>query len=170
MAAGLRIVSHHLQHMVRPTTFAVARLANGQNRGLVLCFGAFQSFYQAQLLHEYSPSAISWIGTTEVFLLNVVGFLTGPLFDLGYHDALLFSSSGIVVFAVMMLSLSTKFYQIFLSQGICLGVGSGILNVPSLALVAGSFTTKRPLAVTLVTAGSAIGNKHTHHPHRYERS
>ena len=57
----------------------------------------------------------------------------------------------------MMLSLSAKYYQIILSQGICLGIGSGILYVPSLALVAASFTTKRPLAVTLVTAGSSIG-------------
>ena len=57
----------------------------------------------------------------------------------------------------MMLSLSTEYYQIILSQGVCLGIGSGILYVPSLALVAASFTTKRPLAVTLVTAGSSIG-------------
>lgn len=109
------------------------------------------------MLKEYSPSEISWIGTTEIFCLNFVGTITGPAFDLGYHDVLLYFSSFIVIFAIMMLSLSTKYYQIILSQGVCLGIGSGILYVPSLALVAASFTTKRPLAVTLVTAGSSIG-------------
>ena len=64
-----------------------------------------------------------------------------------------------VIFAIMMLSLSTSYYQVFLSQGLCLGIGSGILYVPSLALVAASFTTKRALAVTMVTAGSSISGK-----------
>ena len=40
-----------------------------------------------------------------------------------------------------------------------MGIGSGILYIPSLALVAASFTTKRALAVTIVTAGSSIGGR-----------
>ena len=62
-----------------------------------------------------------------------------------------------LIFGIMMLSLSTTYYQVLLSQGICMGVGSGILYVPSLALIASSFTTKRALAVTFVTAGSSVG-------------
>ena len=125
----------------------------------MLTFGVFESFYQVDLLRGYSPSTIAWIGTTQVFCLNFVGLLTGPIFDLGHHDLLLYISSILVPFGVMMLSLSTKYYQILLSQGICLGVGSGILYVPSLALVAASFITRRAMAVTIVTAGSNIGQQ-----------
>ena len=134
-------------------------ILTGSCRGLVLSFGVFQSFYQTTYLRGYSLSDLAWIGTTQVFCLNFVGVLTGPIYDLGYHGLLLYVSSFMVIFAIMMLSLSNNYYQVFLSQGLCLGIGSGILYVPSLALVAASFTTKRALAVTMVTAGSSIGGR-----------
>ena len=111
-------------------------ILTGSCRGLVLSFGVFQSFYQTTYLRGYSLSDLAWIGTTQVFCLNFVGVLTGPIYDLGHHDLLLYVSSFMIIFAIMMLSLSTKYYQVFFSQGLCLGIGSGILYVPSLALVA----------------------------------
>ena len=131
-------------------------------RGFVLTFGVFESFYHKNLLRAHSPSEIAWIGTVQVFCLSFVGVLTGPIYDLGYHDLLLYVSSFMFMFGVMMLSLSTTFYQILLSQGVCIGIGSGILYVPSLTLVVTSFTTKRALATTLCTAGSSVGEHHLH--------
>ena len=128
-----------------------------ERRGLVLSFGVFQSFYLTHFLRDDSPSRISWIGTTEFFCLIAIGIFTGPLHDRGYHNALVCVSCAIIIFAIMMLSLSTKYYQIMLTQGVCLGIGSGMILVPALTLVANSFTTKRALAVSLVTAGSSIG-------------
>ena len=62
-----------------------------------------------------------------------------------------------IVFAVMMLSLATKYYQILLAQGICLGLGSGMLFTPSLAQVTVSFNKHRPIALGCAMIGSGLG-------------
>ena len=76
-------------------------------RGLVLSFGALQSFYQFSLLKDHSASSISWIGALQSFLLVFTGIFTGPVYDLGYHKSLLFTGGFLTVFGMMMLSLCT---------------------------------------------------------------
>lgn len=68
--------------------------------------------------------------------------------------------SFLVVLGLFMLSLSTAYYQIFLSQGVCVGIGGGLLYVPSLALVSKSFHKKRAIAMGIVTCGVGLGMSH----------
>ncbi|KAK6380101.1 hypothetical protein LTS17_005289 [Exophiala oligosperma] len=63
----------------------------------------------------------------------------------------------LVLVGLFTLSLSTAYYQIFLSQGVCIGVGGGLLYVPSLALVSTSFKKRRALALGTLTCGIGIG-------------
>ena len=56
-----------------------------------------------------------------------------------------------------MLSLAKEYYQVFLSQGICIGLGGGLLYVPSLALISHSFKDKRELDFSIVTCGIGLG-------------
>ena len=127
------------------------------DRGFTLTYGAFQSYYKTTLLSDSSPSAISWIGTVQAWLLIVVGVLSGPLFDLGYFRSMLLVGNFLVVFGIMMLSLSTTYWQVFLSQGLCMGLGAGLLYIPSLALVGVWFSKKRALAMGIVMSGIAVG-------------
>lgn len=83
--------------------------------------------------------------------------MTGPIFDRGYIRELLIVGTIITVLGVMMLSLATKYYQILLSQGICVGIGSAMLYVPSISLVAMSFDEHRALAVFIASSGTAVG-------------
>lgn len=111
--------------------------------GFTLSFGAFQDYYQHHLLSSSTPSAISWIGTIQAYLLILIGVLSGPLFDRGYFRTMLFVGNFLVVFGIMMLSLATTYWQVMLSQGICMGMGAGLLYIPSLALVGVWFSKKR---------------------------
>lgn len=127
-------------------------------RGLVNSFGVFQEYYESALLPtSSSSSAISWIGTLQGFLLIVVGILTGPLFDRGYFRHLIFTGAFLVVFGMMMTSLCKTYYQLVLAQSLCVGVGSGCLFVPSVAIVATYFTSKRALMTGITAAGGSIG-------------
>lgn len=128
-----------------------------KHRGFTLTYGAFQAYYKSSLLSSSSPSSISWIGTVQGWLLIVIGVLSGPLFDLGYFRPMLFIGNFLVVFGIMMLSLSTKYWQVFLSQGVCMGLGAGLLYIPSLALVGIWFDRKRALAMGIVMSGIAVG-------------
>lgn len=57
----------------------------------------------------------------------------------------------------MMLSLSTEYYQVLLSQGICVGIGTGCLFVPSIAVCPQWFSKRLGLAVGIAVSGAALG-------------
>ncbi|KAF2877003.1 major facilitator superfamily domain-containing protein [Massariosphaeria phaeospora] len=125
--------------------------------GFTLTYGAFQAYYKTDLLSASNPSAISWIGTVQAWLLIFVGVLAGPLFDLGYFRSMLYVGNFLVVFGIMMLSLCTTYWQVFLAQGVCMGLGAGLLYIPSMALVGIWFSRKRALAMGVVMSGIAVG-------------
>lgn len=87
-------------------------------------FGAYQAFYQRDLLAEHTPSVIAWIGTVQISLMGFTGIVSGALYDRGYIRALLIVGGALVVFGFMMLSLAKEYYQIILAQGICIGLGT----------------------------------------------
>jgi predicted MFS family arabinose efflux permease len=64
-----------------------------------------------------------------------------------------------VVFGFMMLSLCKEFWQAMLAQGFCIGLGGGMLFVPSVAILPTYFSTKIGLAIGLAAAGSSMGGK-----------
>ena len=85
------------------------------------------------------------------------GIAAGPLYDYGYMKALVLAGSFLVVFGMMMTSICTKYWQIILAQGIIVGIGNGLLFVPSIALLPTYFTARRALAMGIAAAGSSIG-------------
>lgn len=132
--------------------------ANDTYRGFVNTFGTFQDFYATSLLKEQSSSQISWIGTFQGFLLVGFTIISGPLFDLGYSRALVIGGTFLTVFGLFMTSLATEYYQVFLAQGLCVGLGGACIFLPSVAIVATYFTTKRALATGISAAGGSIGS------------
>ena len=167
MVEGFGYLFHIHEHLVSgPNSFPVKPEWETRNersltllsRGIASAFGVFQLFYEKELLKTTSISSISWVGSVQAFLLVVVGVFAGPLFDLGYLRSLLVVGNFLIILGMFMLSLSTEYYQVFLAQGICFGLGSGMLYVPAMALVATEFTTKRAVAVGLASTGSSIGS------------
>jgi MFS family permease len=125
---------------------------------VVNTFGVYQTYYEETLLPGYSASAISWIGTMQGFLLFLVGVIVGPIFDKGYLKSLIAIGSFLVVFGLMMTSLSTKYYQVFLAHGVAVGTGCAFLFLPSVAVVATYFTSRRAIATGITASGGSIGN------------
>lgn len=72
---------------------------------------------------------------------------------------MLLAGTHLQVFGLMMLSLSRQYYQLFLSQAICVGVGAGVAFTPSVAAAATSLTkpATRAKAMGLMACGSSIG-------------
>jgi len=127
-------------------------------------FGAFQTYYTHTLLPETSPSGISWIGSLQTFTLMFVGVLSGRLLDAGYLRTQLCAGIFLEVFGLMMSSISTKYWQILVSQGICVGLGAGLLYLPSVAVPAQYFSSRIMLATGIVATGSSVGMSPLSHP------
>ncbi|KAI0458856.1 major facilitator superfamily domain-containing protein [Xylaria acuta] len=121
-------------------------------------FGAFEELYVRTLLSSTSPSAISWIGSVQVFFVIFLGAFTGPLFDAGYLRPLLGAGCFLIVLGMATLSLATTYWQVFLAQALAVGIGSGLVYVPSLALVSTLFPeSSRPWAIGCVNSGGSVG-------------
>ncbi len=86
-----------------------------------------------------------------------MGILVGPLTDRGYLRPIMFVGSFMLVFGMMMTSISSQYYQIMLAQGICVGMGAGLIYIPALAVISTQFTTRRPIALGCASTGAAIG-------------
>ncbi|GME47589.1 MFS monocarboxylate transporter [Neofusicoccum parvum] len=125
--------------------------------GLVNSFGVFQTYYATDMLSHESESNISWIGSVQAFLLLIIGVGTGPLFDAGYFNALLWTGAFLITFGMFMTSLCTQYWHVILAQGIVVGLGSGCLFIPSVAIVSTYFTTKKSFATGIASSGSSLG-------------
>ncbi|KAG7094093.1 hypothetical protein E1B28_007711 [Marasmius oreades] len=128
--------------------------------GYSVSFGVYQDFYVREFLTNSSPSAISWIGSVNTCLLIAGGVIAGRLYDRGYFYWLLYGGSFLTVFSLFMLSLAkpNHYYQVFLSHGVGAGLGVGMTYVPSIAITAQYFSTRRALAMTTIATGASIGS------------
>ncbi|KAH8114865.1 MFS general substrate transporter [Phellopilus nigrolimitatus] len=125
--------------------------------GQVNAFGVFQAYYATNQLQHNTASDISWIGSVQIFLLYISGLVLGRVFDVYGATGLLTSGCLLSTFSLIMLSLSKNYYQIFLSQGVGLGLGIALQFYPLLVVPAHWFRTKRAIAVGIVVAGSSLG-------------
>ncbi|KAJ5142955.1 uncharacterized protein N7515_001742 [Penicillium bovifimosum] len=125
--------------------------------GILNTFGAYQTYYESGDLFHASSSDISWVGSIAAFMLLFVGLFVGPIYDRGYLRLLLISGSLLVVFGHMMLSLCHQLWQVVLAQGLVVGIGTGCLFVPCVAIIPQYFTTKMGAAMGAAASGSALG-------------
>ncbi|KAK6949890.1 hypothetical protein Daesc_008213 [Daldinia eschscholtzii] len=125
--------------------------------GILNAFGVFQTYYESGVLFQRSSSDISWIGSIQSFMVLVGGVFAGPIYDRGYLRHLLIVGSFGVVFGHMMLSLCKEYWQVVLAQGLCVGLGAGMLFVPCVSIIPTYFTSKIGLAMGLASAGSSVG-------------
>ncbi|KAK8077791.1 MFS-type transporter [Apiospora saccharicola] len=123
--------------------------------GYVNSFGAFQTHYT--LTMDNTPSQISWIGSIQTFLTLIIGAFSGRLLDAGLFLPTLLVGAVLQVLGMFLMSISTSYWSLMLTQGVLTGIGGGIFFTPSLALVATYFKDRRALAVGLATTGNSAG-------------
>ncbi|KAM0753790.1 MFS general substrate transporter [Meredithblackwellia eburnea MCA 4105] len=125
--------------------------------GVVTSFGAFQEHYRTDQLADTPLSTISWIGSFQLCLVLLVGCISGPAFDAGYLKTMIASGGALYVFCLMMTSISTKYYQFLLSQGLGVGIAMGLLFAPTMATVGHHFQKRRMMAFGIFSSGASLG-------------
>lgn len=123
--------------------------------GYVSSFGAFQTYYQSTL--NVSPSAISWLGSTQIFLLFFIGTFSGRALDAGLFFPTYVTGSVLQLLGIFATSFATKYWQLFLSQALCTGLANGLHFCPTMSLLATYFVKKRSFALGLAALGSCTG-------------
>lgn len=125
--------------------------------GLVNCIGIFQAYYVQGPLREYDPSAVSWIMSTQVFMMTFLGAIMGRLFDCYGPRWLLIIGTITYVFGLFMVSLSSEYYQFFLSQAIVASIGSSAVFNACMSSLVSWFHRRRAAAFGIMVSGSSLG-------------
>ncbi|KAL8695534.1 MAG: hypothetical protein Q9224_003379 [Gallowayella concinna] len=121
-------------------------------------YGVFLSYY---LDNNYYAGAtardfafVGGLSISQALLISPLATTTTRLY--GTNVTLLI---GVFLETVALIgaSFAHKIWHLFLSQGVCFGLGMGFLFVGSVGVVPQWFTTKRSLANGIATAGSGIG-------------
>ncbi|TVY80880.1 Aspyridones efflux protein apdF, partial [Lachnellula suecica] len=130
-------------------------LATMSSTGYTNAFGFFLSYYTTAL--DESPSTISWVVSIQGFLIYFIAAFSGRAMDAGYYYHFAITGLILQLLGIFMTSLVSSYWQLMLAQGICQGLGSGLVITPTMAVVATYFSKKRALAMCGVSSGSATG-------------
>jgi MFS family permease len=114
--------------------------------GQINAFGTYQSWYSSHQLQRMSPSAISWIGSLQLWVFfflvcsieppielcsaiqhDTQGGFIGPIFDSHGPSGLMICGTALYFLSAICTSFSTGYQHYLLSQGVLFGVSVGFL-------------------------------------------
>ncbi|ESK91817.1 MFS general substrate transporter [Moniliophthora roreri MCA 2997] len=128
--------------------------------GYLYSYGVYQDYYTRFYLLSSNTSSISWMGSVQLALPYLLGIPMGKLFDAGYIHSVLAAGSTLFVFSLFMVSLAkpNHYYQLFLSQGIGMGLGVGCVQLHSTTIVSRHFLRRRAFAYGIALTGASVGS------------
>jgi MFS family permease len=132
-----------------------AHLVNAMSWGYAASFGVYQLYYVENL--GLPSSQVSWIGSCQVFLTFGACAFAGRLADAGYARETLIGGSFFAVLGSYMTSFCWTYWQIFLAQGVCTGLGLGIIFAPAVSVASSYFKKNRSIALSVAAVGTSVG-------------
>ena len=124
--------------------------------GLPSAFGVYQIYYRDTL--KLPQSQASWIGSVQFLLTYGICTFSGRLADAGYIRSTMAAGAFLVVLGTFMTSLGSKYWHFFLAQGVCVGVGLGVMFMPPLSVTSSYFRKNRTMALTSAATGTSLGS------------
>jgi len=133
-----------------------SHLMNALAWGYAAAYGVYQLHYTETM--GLPRAKISWIGSIQIFLTSAICTVSGRLTDAGYARESAIVGSAMAVFGTFMTSLAKTYWQILLAQGVCTGLGLGLLFIPAITVASTYFTTKRSFAMSIAAMGTGTGS------------
>lgn len=132
-----------------------ANLANAVSWGYAAAFGVYQLYYVDNL--GLPVAKVSWIGSVQMFLAFIVCAPSGRIADAGYSHEIIIVGCFFIVIGSYMTSFCSEYWQIMLSQGVCTGIGIGVISTPAVAITSSYFKRYRSLALSMSAIGTSVG-------------
>ncbi|OLY82157.1 putative transporter ESBP6 [Smittium mucronatum] len=127
------------------------------SQGINNSFGIYQVYYTSVVFKTAEPSLISWIGTTTTAFMLFTGILSNELVSIiGIRNVAWLG--GLFTFAgLFSASFVDSVRALIGTQGVLLGIGSGLVYSCSISITAMWFNKHIGIALGIVTSSSGIG-------------
>ncbi|KAI3321472.1 MFS transporter, MCP family, solute carrier family 16, member 6 [Xylariaceae sp. AK1471] len=133
-------------------------LINGFTWGVAASYSVYLAYYLSHnLFTEARPIDYAFIGGFNFAFALLVAPLATLLMRLYGVRNPMFVGDIILTAGFISASFATKVWHLYLSQGLCVGTGIGLLYIPATAIIPQWFTRRRSLANGICAAGSGIG-------------
>lgn len=122
-------------------------------------YGLFEAYYLSPTSRfpTLSSSTWTWPGSIQLCLFCLLATVSGRLFDAGYYRPTIIFGLTLQIIGAFTASFARNYVEIFLSQGLCHGLGSGFVMCPTISLLSTYFSKRRSLAIALAAGGSGTG-------------
>ncbi|USP79834.1 hypothetical protein yc1106_07108 [Curvularia clavata] len=124
--------------------------------GLPNAFGVFQTYYLDTLMPGQDAAQISWIGSIQLFFTTIGCLPCGVLLDRGYLKSIILAGTLLELLGLLLTSFFHGYWPVFFAQGVCMGIGSGLLALVPVAVLAMFFERRRMLATGLASTGASV--------------
>ncbi|KAL6922474.1 hypothetical protein FSHL1_006437 [Fusarium sambucinum] len=125
--------------------------------GLLNSLAVLHAWLGEHELKGMSQSTVGWIFSGYAFFLFFCGAQIGPVFDKYSMRWLIVAGTIGNVLALVFMSISTEFYQFFLSFSVLGGVSASLLYNPALSAIGHWFHKRRGLAIGLACTSGGFG-------------
>jgi MFS family permease len=92
----------------------------------------------------------------QLFFTTIGCLPGGILLDRGYLKSIIAVGTFLELFGLLLTSFSQNYWPIFFAQGVCMGIGSGLLALVPVAVLAMFFEKKRMIATGLASTGASV--------------
>ncbi|RMY84592.1 hypothetical protein D0864_07520 [Hortaea werneckii] len=126
--------------------------------GLANAFGLFEAYYTTYYLPSSSPSAVAWVGSTQLALVFGLGVPVGMVVDRGYFRMMFHGGTVVMILGVFATAWCGRLWEVWLVQGLVTGTGMGMVFCSGVvALMTWFDERKMGIAMGLGAAGSCLG-------------
>ncbi|KAI8368040.1 major facilitator superfamily domain-containing protein [Blakeslea trispora] len=125
-------------------------------QGYNYVWGIFLNYYN-QHVFKNQMDDLSWIGSLWLALSNIVGPFYGWFtVKIGYKWMLL-TALFLWTLGVMLASMATQIWHLYLTQGVLMGIGASLVWFPCVSAAQQWFSKRRGLSVGIAISGSGFG-------------
>ncbi|KAF9883919.1 hypothetical protein FE257_002662 [Aspergillus nanangensis] len=99
----------------------------------------------------------AFIGGLSIAMCMLIGPVVTKTYNAIGSKLTMLMGTGLVFGSLLSASYATQIWHLFLSQGICFGIGMGFLYITALSVLPEWFSTRRSFSMGLAASGSGLG-------------
>ncbi|KAF4830687.1 putative transporter MCH2 [Colletotrichum tropicale] len=135
-----------------------AAVVNGHSWGFNSAYAVFLAYYlEHDIFPGSSPLEYAFVTSLSLTCLLLISPVATKCVGRYGIRPTMFCGVVLETASLLLASLSSEIWHLFLTQGVLFGIGVGLLFIPTAAVVPQWFTTKRSLATGISLSGAGLG-------------